>query len=69
MLTLHAVRIMREDNARWGGRQGGLVLQVTSVGGFVGLPGSAYYHASKFALEGFTESIGREVRPEWNSEY
>lgn len=69
MLTLHAVRVMREDNARGGGGQGGLVLQVTSMGGFMGFAGNAYYHAAKFGLEGFTEGMSREVRPEWNSEY
>ncbi|KUI55896.1 hypothetical protein VP1G_03333 [Cytospora mali] len=66
-MTLHAVRVMREDNARnGGGPQGGLVLQVTSMGGFMGFAGNAYYHAAKFGLEGFTESLSREVRPEWN---
>lgn len=78
-LTLHAMRIMREDNAHAGSagdgergpqqqQQGGVIVQVTSMGGFVGYPGSAYYHAAKFAVEGFTESLSREVRPEWNSE-
>lgn len=66
-LTLHAMRIMREDNARKGGKQGGLVVQISSMGGFMGFPGNAYYHAAKFAVEGFTESVSREVRPEWNS--
>ncbi|KAI9167479.1 Oxidoreductase calM [Paramyrothecium foliicola] len=65
-LCVHAMRVMREDNAREGGRQGGLVMNVTSMGGFFGFPGHAYYHASKFAVEGFTESIAKEVRPEWN---
>lgn len=64
-LTLHATRIMRETNTI-SGQQGGVVVQITSVGGFMGFPGSAYYHASKFAVEGFTESVSREVRPEWN---
>lgn len=68
-MTLHAMRIMREDNARNGGKQGGLVIQITSMGGFMGFPGGAYYHAAKFAVEGFTESVRREVRPEWNSKY
>lgn len=68
-LTLHAMRIMREDNARNGGKQGGLVMQISSMGGYIAFPGNAYYHAAKFAVEGFTESVRREVRPEWNSEY
>lgn len=72
------MRIMREDNARpsphhtassSSGQQGGVVVQITSMGGFVGYPGSAYYHAAKFAVEGFTESVSREVRPEWNSQF
>jgi short-subunit dehydrogenase len=37
------------------------------MGGFIGFPGSAYYHTSKFAVEGFTESVQKEMRPEWNS--
>ncbi|KAF3766973.1 NAD(P)-binding protein [Cryphonectria parasitica EP155] len=67
-LTLHAMRIMRETNAlpTAGGRQGGLVIQVSTMGGFMGYAGLAWYNASKFALEGFTESVSREVRPEWN---
>lgn len=65
-LTLHAMRVMREVNPL-SGQRGGVVLQITSMGGFVGYPGSAYYHAAKFAVEGFTESVSKEVRPEWNS--
>ncbi|KAJ9150840.1 Retinol dehydrogenase 8 (Short-chain dehydrogenase) [Pleurostoma richardsiae] len=65
-LTVHAMRVMREENAKGDGPQGGLVMNVTSMGGFVGFPGNAYYHAAKFAVEGFTESVAKEVRPEWN---
>ncbi|KAF9542752.1 hypothetical protein CPC08DRAFT_770358 [Agrocybe pediades] len=32
----------------------------------MGLPTSAYYCASKFALEGFTESLSMELDPTWN---
>lgn len=62
-LTLHAMRIMREEN-RNTGQQGGVVMNVTSAGGLISFPGSAYYNASKFAVEGFTESVFREVRPD-----
>ncbi|KAJ4385752.1 hypothetical protein N0V93_010183 [Gnomoniopsis smithogilvyi] len=64
-LTLHAMRIMRETNAE-SGQQGGVVVQISSMGGFMGFAGNAWYHAAKFAVEGFTESVSREVRPEWN---
>lgn len=65
-LTKHAMRVMREENARDGGMQGGVVLNVTSLGGRIAMAGNAFYHASKFAVEGFTEAVAREVRPEWN---
>ncbi|KAK7956143.1 NAD(P)-binding protein [Apiospora aurea] len=65
-LSLHAVRVFRDENPKTGGPVGGVVLNVTSLGGFAGFPGSAFYHAAKFAVEGFTESVSKEVRPEWN---
>lgn len=67
-LTLHTMRIMRETNAA-SGQQGGVIIQISSMGGFMGFAGNAWYHAAKFAVEGFTESVSREVRPEWNSEF
>ena len=35
----------------------------TSVGGPLALPGSTPYHAAKWAVGGFTESLAREVAP------
>jgi NAD(P)-dependent dehydrogenase (short-subunit alcohol dehydrogenase family) len=64
-LTRHAMRIMREVNPATG-QQGGCVVNVSSMGGRAAFPGNAFYHAAKFAVEGFTESVAREVRPEWN---
>lgn len=64
-LSLQAIRIFRDENPK-SGQQGGVVLNVTSLGGFAGFPGTAFYHAGKFAVEGFTESVSKEVRPEWN---
>lgn len=64
-LSLHAIRVFRDENPK-SGQQGGVVLNVTSLGGFAGFPGQAFYHAAKFGVEGFTESISKEVRPEWN---
>jgi NAD(P)-dependent dehydrogenase (short-subunit alcohol dehydrogenase family) len=43
-------------------RAGRLVL-VSSIGGVIGLPFQAFYTASKFALEGFGESLAYEVAP------
>ncbi|KAI1751959.1 retinol dehydrogenase 8 [Xylaria castorea] len=64
-LSLHAVRVFRDENPKTG-QQGGVVLNVTSLGGFAGFPGTAFYHAAKFGVEGFTEGLSKEVRPDWN---
>jgi NAD(P)-dependent dehydrogenase (short-subunit alcohol dehydrogenase family) len=45
-------------------RQGsGRIVLVGSIGGVIGLPFQAYYSASKFALEGYGESMAYEVAP------
>ncbi len=45
-------------------RQGeGTVIHIGSVSGRVGLPGYGVYAASKFAVEGFSESLRHEVAP------
>jgi NAD(P)-dependent dehydrogenase (short-subunit alcohol dehydrogenase family) len=43
-------------------RRAGNIINVTSMGGIITLPGLSYYHGSKFALEGISESLGKEVR-------
>jgi short-subunit dehydrogenase len=44
-------------------RRRGHILNITSMGGFITLPGIAYYCGSKFALEGISEALGKEVAP------
>jgi NAD(P)-dependent dehydrogenase (short-subunit alcohol dehydrogenase family) len=39
----------------------GLILNVSSVGGLIGFPAISIYLSTKFALEGFTESISHEL--------
>jgi NAD(P)-dependent dehydrogenase (short-subunit alcohol dehydrogenase family) len=41
----------------------GRIVNVSSVAGRVGNIGSGIYHATKFAIEGMTESLRPEVRP------
>jgi NAD(P)-dependent dehydrogenase (short-subunit alcohol dehydrogenase family) len=43
-------------------RRQGHILNITSMGGMVTFPGLAYYHGSKFALEGISETLGKEVK-------
>jgi NAD(P)-dependent dehydrogenase (short-subunit alcohol dehydrogenase family) len=42
---------------------GGYIVNVGSIGGLIALPYQPLYSASKFALEGLTESLRLEVRP------
>src|SRR5262245_2761932 len=43
-------------------RAGGRIVNVSSIGGRVALPLVSAYNASKFALEGWSDSLRREVR-------
>jgi NAD(P)-dependent dehydrogenase (short-subunit alcohol dehydrogenase family) len=42
-------------------RRNGRILNITSMGGLVTFPGVGIYNASKFALEGASEALGKEV--------
>ena len=42
-------------------RKRGNIINVTSVGGYLALPGLSAYHGTKFALEGISESVAQEV--------
>ncbi|MGJ4885849.1 MULTISPECIES: oxidoreductase [unclassified Bradyrhizobium] len=44
-------------------RRRGHIVNVTSMGGFITMPGISFYCGSKFALEGISESLGKEVAP------
>jgi NAD(P)-dependent dehydrogenase (short-subunit alcohol dehydrogenase family) len=44
-------------------RRRGHILNITSMGGYITMPGIAYYCGSKFALEGVSEALGKEVKP------
>jgi NAD(P)-dependent dehydrogenase (short-subunit alcohol dehydrogenase family) len=41
----------------------GHIVQVSSIGGISAFPGLGLYHASKWALEGFSQSLAAEVAP------
>ncbi|MBR8267713.1 oxidoreductase [Burkholderia cenocepacia] len=44
-------------------RRRGRILNITSMGGHITMPGIAYYCGSKFALEGISETLGKELAP------
>jgi NAD(P)-dependent dehydrogenase (short-subunit alcohol dehydrogenase family) len=41
----------------------GRIIQLSSYGGQVAFPGNLLYHATKFGIEGFCESVAQEVAP------
>src|SRR5580704_1020010 len=53
-MTRAAIPIMRKQRS-------GCILQISSVGGRFATPGGAAYHASKWAIGGFTEAVAQEV--------
>src|SRR6202051_5234349 len=55
-VTRAALPIMRKQKS-------GCILQISSVGGRLARPGSTAYHAAKWAVGGFTESLAQEVAP------
>ncbi|MES2057984.1 MAG: oxidoreductase [Pseudomonadota bacterium] len=42
-------------------RRRGHIVNVTSMGGFITMPGISFYCGSKFALEGISDALGKEV--------
>jgi NAD(P)-dependent dehydrogenase (short-subunit alcohol dehydrogenase family) len=44
-------------------RRRGHIVNVTSMGGFITMPGISFYCGSKFALEGISEALGKELAP------
>jgi len=53
-MTQAVLPIMRQQKS-------GHIIQVSSVGGVTAFPGLGLYHASKWALEGFSQSLRQEV--------
>ncbi|RMZ28327.1 hypothetical protein D0859_07594 [Hortaea werneckii] len=62
-VAMKAVEHMRQRRSRRD--DGAVVFNLSSLAGVCAFPGHAFYHASKFAVEGWTESVAREMSPEW----
>ncbi|EMD37838.1 hypothetical protein CERSUDRAFT_94830 [Gelatoporia subvermispora B] len=62
-VTQAAIKFFREvNNPGVGGR----LLQVGSMAGIEGAPSLGFYNATKFALEGMSEALAKEIDPSWN---
>lgn len=57
------VAVMKAFLPRMRTRRRGHIINITSMGGYITMPGIAYYAGSKFALEGISETVGLEMRP------
>jgi NAD(P)-dependent dehydrogenase (short-subunit alcohol dehydrogenase family) len=44
-------------------RKSGMIINMSSVGGLTSFPSVGYYNASKFAVEGLSEALAKEVGP------
>jgi NAD(P)-dependent dehydrogenase (short-subunit alcohol dehydrogenase family) len=55
-VTRAALPLLREQGS-------GHIIQITSIGGRGSSPGISAYHAAKFAVEGFSESLAQEIKP------
>jgi NAD(P)-dependent dehydrogenase (short-subunit alcohol dehydrogenase family) len=58
-----AVRVVNAALPGLRERGGGHIVLMSSIGGILGIPYQAFYSASKFALEGYAESLAYEVAP------
>jgi len=55
-MTKAVLPIMREQRS-------GLIVNVSSIGGLSSFAATGYYHGTKYAVEGISESLATEVKP------
>ena len=58
-----SIQVVRAALPHLRAQGGGHILQVSSEGGQIAYPNFSLYHASKWAIEGFVESVAQEVAP------
>lgn len=56
-----SIQLIRSALPHLRAQSGGRIIQISSYGGQVAFPGNSLYHATKFGIEGFCESVAQEV--------
>ncbi|MCO5936396.1 oxidoreductase [Mucilaginibacter sp. RB4R14] len=44
-------------------QRSGHIVNIASIGGLVGFPGVGFYNATKFAVDGYSEALAKEIAP------
>ncbi|WP_375481403.1 SDR family oxidoreductase [uncultured Jatrophihabitans sp.] len=60
---LGSIRVIRAALPHLRAQGGGHILQVSTAGGQTTYPNFSYYHASKWGVEGFCQTVAAEVAP------
>jgi NAD(P)-dependent dehydrogenase (short-subunit alcohol dehydrogenase family) len=55
-MTKEVLPVMRKQGS-------GLIINVSSIGGITSFPATGYYHGTKYAVEGISESLAVELKP------
>jgi NAD(P)-dependent dehydrogenase (short-subunit alcohol dehydrogenase family) len=58
-----SIQLIRSALPHLRAQGGGRIIQISTYGGQVAFPGNSLYHASKWGIEGFVESVAQEVAP------
>jgi NAD(P)-dependent dehydrogenase (short-subunit alcohol dehydrogenase family) len=58
-----SIQLIRSALPHLRAQDGGRIIQISTYGGQVAFAGNSLYHASKWGIEGFCESVAQEVAP------
>jgi len=58
-----SIQLIRTSLPHLRAQGSGRIIQMSTYGGQVAFPGNSMYHATKWGIEGFTESVAQEAAP------
>ena len=57
------IRVTKAFLPQFRKQRSGHIVNMSSIGGLIGMPGWAFYNATKFAVNGFSEGLAAELEP------